>query len=566
MYVDAVTTAALVDEFMERILGGRVQFVVEVNTETIGMEIYANRQRHYLIMTAENQNPRCLLVYEKVRRGVNKPSPIGLLLKKFIDGARVTGVSMPPWERILHVDFSGPEGDVTLIAEMIDRRANVIMVVEDEILDSIRRVGPQKNSRRLILPKHSYVPPPSQDKYMPENVTEGMLATWLNTAEDGQQAWRVLVTHIAGVSPLFAREVVYRAAEDARCPAFDVASSLLYETFTAMLQQMHQHEWEHCIVPSKRGGYRAFAAYWLHHLPNAQPADSMSSAMETYFGAPTGEDAYEAAKSEVRKQVENALDRAARKYAALSRQSASREKIEEYRKKGELIYAYAATLSQGTEELEAQYDVDGPVLHIDLDSELTPAENAQKYFDKYEKAKRAAEEIPKMQAYAKVEVLYLEQLKTDLEMAENWPEIEAVRETLQKNGYWKGAHTKGPRGGKPGIRRFTTENGFVIFIGRNSSQNHKLVTQRSDPDDLWLHARNIPGSHVIIKHDGRPIPDNVIEQAAQMAAFYSSAREDTTVDVDVTERRYVRPIKGAPPGLVTYKNEYTVTVQPRKAL
>ncbi|MGF1503969.1 MAG: NFACT family protein, partial [Anaerolineae bacterium] len=552
------------DECNALLRGGLVQRVVEIDEETIGMEIYANRERQYLVMSAESDHPRCLIVPDKVRRGVETPSPIGLLLRKYIDGARLNAITIPPWERILHFEFSNNEGDVTLIAEMVNRRANVIMTVGDEILDSIRRVGPRENSRRLILPSHTYVPPPPQDKALPEAVTPSLLAAWLEM-EGEEQAWRVLVGHIAGVSPLFAREVIHRATEDARARAFDMAAEVVHGAFSDLIEQAKAGERTPCLVPDGEG-FKAFAAYPLTHLGETVPAASISEAMARYFGAPVGTEAYEAAKSTVRAQIDDALDRARRKYRALERQSASPEKMEEMRKKGELVYAYMPTLSPGATEFEAQYDPDGPPLKVSIDPELSIAEKAQKYFDKYEKAKRAADEIPRRQAYAKIDLAYLEQLSTDLDMAENWPEIEAVREALQESGHWKGSRTRGPRGGKPGIRRLTTPDGFVIFIGRNARQNHKLVTERADSDDLWLHARSLPGSHVLIKFDGRPIPDEVIQQAAELAAYYSAARQDTSVEVDVTERRYVRPIKGAPPGLVTYRNEHTLTVQPRKAL
>jgi predicted ribosome quality control (RQC) complex YloA/Tae2 family protein len=286
--------------------------------------------------------------------------------------------------------------------------------------------------------------------------------------------------------------------------------------------------------------------------------------MSTYFGAPVGIKAYEAGKKQVRSQINDALDRARRKLASLERQSSSDEDIELLRKKGELIFSYSSTVTPGQAQLRAQYDLDGPMLVIKLDPTLSPSKNAQNYFGQYEKAKRAAEEIPKLRAKARYEAAYLEQLATDIDMAESWPEIDAIREILQEAGYWQGPKTRTPRSGRPGIRRFIADDGFVILVGRNAVQNHVLVTERSTGDDLWLHARGIPGSHVIVKNDGRPIPDSVMQRAAELAAYYSAARGDTSVEVSVTQRRYVRPVKGGMPGLVTFKNEQTMAVRPDK--
>jgi predicted ribosome quality control (RQC) complex YloA/Tae2 family protein len=277
-----------------------------------------------------------------------------------------------------------------------------------------------------------------------------------------------------------------------------------------------------------------------------------------------GLEAYSAGKEGVHAQLEEALSRMRRKLAALNRELAGDEAIELLRKKGELLFAYASTMSPGLSQFEAQYDPDGPLLSIDLDPTLSAAENARGYFARYEKAKRAYEDVPKLQRAARREVDYLEQLATDLDLAESWPEIDAVRDALQEGGYWRGEKTRVPRGGKPGFRRFTTEGGFVILVGRNALQNQQLLAEKSSPPDLWLHARGIPGSHVILRNDGRPIPETAIEYAAALAAYYSSGRGDTTVEIDVTERRYVRPIKGGKPGMVTYKNERTLTIRPQK--
>ncbi len=568
MYVDSVTTAALVDEFKTRIEGGRVQSVVEVDNLSIGFEIYANRERQYLLVSAHPRMARCHLVSHKLRRGVLHPSPIGLLLKKFVDGAILTAVDQPPWERIITFDFSSSEGETRLIAEIMDKRSNIILTTEGDILDCIKRVGPKQNRYRVTLPGKTYVPPPPQNKALPEQVTSQMMEGYLSTNSE-LPAWRALVTQVAGVSPLFAREVVYRACGDQEAPSFDVAGKLVHKEFASLVNDVQSGRWSPCLVPAEmNNGKPAFAAYTLTHLENGVPVDNISVAIELYFEQAANQDEstgeYAAAKAQVQKDLDGALRRARRKLQALERESKDEADLELLRKKGELIYAYAPSIQPGQKELQQQYDPDGPVLTIKLDPTLTPVQNAQHYFERYEKAKRAAQDVPGRLAAAGYDLAYLEQLATDLAIAENWPDIDIVREALQQTEYYQGPKLRGPKGGKPGIRRFTTEDEFVILVGRNAAQNHKLVTERSDKSDLWLHARNIPGSHVIVKHDGRAVPDAVIQRAAELAAYYSAGRDDTAVDVDVTERRYVRPIKGAGPGMVTYKNEYTLTVKPAR--
>jgi predicted ribosome quality control (RQC) complex YloA/Tae2 family protein len=563
MYVDSITIAALVDELRGALLDGRVQDVVAPDDLSLGFEIYAGHQRRYLLVSAAARSARCHLVPEKLRRGVEHPSPLLLRLKKVIEGARLVGVEQPPWERIITLDFSGELGDTRLIAEIMDQRSNIILTLEGEIMDCLRRIGPGENRVRTIMPGKPYVPPPSQEKELPDAVTPGLVTAFLAQAGD-TPAWRVLVDRIAGVSPLLAREVIYRASEDAEAPAFDLSGKIVHKVLEEMVGDVLDHRWSPCLVPAEEeGGYRAFAAYALTHRSPYTPVESISAAMAAYFGAPVKDQAYTAGKKPVLTQIEVAKRRIERKLAALEREEATEKDIELLRKQGELLLAYGPTIRSGQNFFQAQYEPGGPMLGIEIDTTLTPVENANRYFERYDKAKKAAADVPKLREAAGREAAYLAQLATDLDLAESWPEIDAVREQLQQAGYWQGQKARVPKSGKPGIRRLTTADGFVILVGRNAEQNHALVTEKSKPGDLWLHVRGRPGSHVIVRNDGRPIPEEVIQRAAELAALYSAGRGEASVEVDVTDRRYVRPVKGGRPGQVTYKNERVVTVRPK---
>jgi predicted ribosome quality control (RQC) complex YloA/Tae2 family protein len=556
MYVDSVTTAAIADELRGALIGGRVQAMLEIDSLTVGMEIFAGK-RIYLLLSADPQSARVHIVPDKLRRGVEKPSPLGLLLRKYVNGSRLVAVEQPPWERVLCLDFSGPEGETRLIAETMDQRSNLLLTFEGQIMDCIKRVGPEETRYRVLLPGKPYTPPPPQRKIPPNSLTVSDLEDTFRAQPD-TPAWQLLVDRVAGVSPLWARELVFRVSDESEAPAYELAASRVHLMFERMLAAFLEGQWEPCIVPGK-----AFAAYELRHLGDYQRVATMSAAMAAYFGAPVGEQAYDPGKDTVRGQLDDALKRARRKVDAMARQVEEQANVELLRKQGELVLAYASVIAPEQAELRAQYDVDGPTLTIPLDPNLTALANAQRYFDRYEKAKRAAADVPRLMQTAQQEVAYLDQLAVDLEMAENWAEIDAVREALQSGGYWRGPKTRGPGGGAPGPRRVVAGDGTVILIGRNAAQNHKLLTERAAPEDLWVHARGLPGSHVIVKSGGRHIPLEVIQQAAELAAYYSAGRGNASVEVDVTERRYVRPIRGGKPGMVTYKNEHTLAITPR---
>ena len=200
---------------------------------------------------------------------------------------------------------------------------------------------------------------------------------------------------------------------------------------------------------------------------------------------------------------------------------------------------------------------------VTLDPVLSPLENAQRYFEKYNKAKRALDDVPNLIRHAENDLQFLSQLETDLDLASNWPEIDEVQQALQAKGYWRGKTTgRIAGGGKSAPLRVVSHDGFVIWVGRNSRQNELVTFGKGSPQDLWLHAHGVAGAHVIVKVDGRQIPEAILDRAAALAAYYSAKRGEGSAIVDVTPRRYVRKIKGAAAGMVTYRNEETRTVSP----
>jgi predicted ribosome quality control (RQC) complex YloA/Tae2 family protein len=285
--------------------------------------------------------------------------------------------------------------------------------------------------------------------------------------------------------------------------------------------------------------------------------------MFRFYRGVMGEDAYDAAKEPLRAAIAEARARLTARLASLERSMTDDAERETLRQSGELILAYQYALRPGQAELRAQYDADRPELSIALDPHLTPLENAQRYFDRYNRAKRALDDVPALVEETRVALNYIDQLKTDLELATNWPEIDEVQQASQAGGYWRGKPQGRIAGGGKSAPLRIVKDGFVIWVGRNSRQNEIVTFDKGSPQDLWLHARDVPGAHVIIKNDGRPIPDSIIDAAASIAAYYSGSRGETRALVDVAPRRHVRKIKGGAPGMVTYRNEQTRTVTPR---
>jgi predicted ribosome quality control (RQC) complex YloA/Tae2 family protein len=564
MYLDVFTLSAFVDEFMDTFVGGRVQDILDVDATGLGLEIYANHQRHYLYMSADNQTPRVHLVDDKLRRGLVKPTQLGLLFRRFVEGGVVNHISQPAWERIIQIEVEGAEGEVSIIIEPMERRSNILLVQAGVIIDCMRRVGPSENRYRLSLPAHEYMlPPPQTGKHDPFVLTiEDVEGIFQQNQDAKLKTHQLLTSRLLGMSPLLAREIVFHAGGDINQKAADADPDSVLEAIRTVIEPLGRREWQPGIVQTEMG-IEAFSVYPLESMSGWKAVQTISEAVAAYYGAPVGADAYKEAKVPVLAAIHEAQVKTRAKLASLERSLTDDSEREILRQSGELILAYQYGLAAGQAELKAQYEVEKPELVIELDPKLSPLENAQRYFDRYNRAKRALDDVPRLVKETKIEVDFLAQLETDLELATNWPEIDEVQQALQAKGYWRGKATRPMGGGRSAPLRVVTNEGFVIWVGRNSRQNEAVTFDKGHDQDLWLHAREVPGAHVIIKSDGRRIPEMIIEQAAALAAYYSASRNEGRAAVDMTLRKYVKKIKGAGQGMVTYRNEETRMAVPK---
>jgi predicted ribosome quality control (RQC) complex YloA/Tae2 family protein len=559
MYFDALTISAIAAELRAELLGGRVQQVLRPDRLSLALEMYAHRQRRYLLASAHPQAARVHLLSAKPRRGVEGVSPLLLLMRKYVRDARLVEIHQPPAERILHLAFDGPQGPVTLVVEAIGRQSNLVLVAEDgAVLDALKRVGSDINRFRVVLPSHAYVPPPPQDKLLPADVTEYRLRQMLARWPSETLLRQALVEGIAGISPLAAREIAYRALGDTDVKVEEVER--IIPVIEAVLALTHEPPRPSLVYDDEEDEVVAFAPYALTHLGTYKPLQSMNAAVEAYFGTDAG--GYQAAKAPLFQAIEAARQRLARRREKLAEEQVSAGDPGALKQMGEAILAYSYQIEPGQSELIAEWAPGEPPLQVRLDPKLSPSENAEAYFRRYRKAQRAAVEIPAQVAQVETEGEYLDQLAQDLQMAEDRPEIDAVRSALAQAGYLK---RKRKSASSPAARplRFTSSDGFVAWVGKNALQNEKLTFQLAAPDDLWLHARGLPGAHVLIQTEGRLVSEQTLEWAARLAAYYSRGRDDTQVDVDLVPRQHVRRLKGGRPGQVIYRHERTLRVAPQ---
>jgi predicted ribosome quality control (RQC) complex YloA/Tae2 family protein len=569
MHVDHLTLACLRDR-LDNLLGARVQRVVLPDERAIALELYAG-ERHQLLLSADPQHARMLLVPQKPRRGVEGATPLLLLLRKWVRSAHLVDVVQPPWERILELHFEGEAGPCRLVAELIGRYSNLILVgPEGDVLEATKHVGPDINRYRVTLPARPYQPPPQPPgRQPPIGIPAGEWAAMLAAANDDQSLRHLLTSRLFAVSPTAAREIATRVAGDPEAPANAAEPPALAEAVQELFSLLDTGRWAPHVALDEDGDVIAFAPYELRQFKRddaaaaIEPVPHISEAMWRYFRHRLSADAYAAARQRVQQMIDDARERVEHALEEVRAQRVDAAEVEALREAGELLLTYQHQVEHGASEVTVP-DYEGEQRTIALDPTLPPVENAQAYFERYRKAKRAAEEIPARIAALKADRAHLEQLTADLALAESRPEIDAVQESLVEGGWTSRKPKQSSSGQVKGPRRFDVGD-FPVFVGRNARQNEQVTFRRGAPEDLWLHVRGRPGAHVIVKRGHREVPEEVVQRAAELAAYFSSMREEEQVAVDVTERRFVQRLRGGHPGQVTYRDERTIWAEPKKS-
>ena len=631
MQVDALTLAALADEFRSTLIGARVDDIVQPTPHAVALQTYGSGHGHWLIMSAHPELARLHYVDRKPRKLVLEPPPFVMLLRKHLEGTRVTEVRQPRWERLIELgfrrpDFAHPEADrdlVWLIIEIMGRISNLILRDSDGvILGALRQVSASENRFRTIAPHVPYRYPPEQtrmkagelvprlapDLVSPSDLEIAASQALTQVVEEPRRRSRrpeqpivasVLTANLAGFSRELAAEAAARALGDAAAPlGGDVDWRSVAAEVHALADQVSSRKWQPTLVyPSSEPGLRptAFAVYRPRQYGEAAVLREMESAnamLAAYFEDAEWYNAMEGAKQNMRHLLQTQRDRALRKHEALQNELGMLAEMPKLRQEADILLALQAEVPSHANSIVipdpfATSEGQAELLTIPLDPRLTAVENANKRYDRYHKLQRAGSHIPVQLAASELELARVEQLRTDLALAESPADVALVRAEVAEAGYLReknvpkskaqGQKRKATRSGKPGKQtakrgpevgtplRRQSSDGFIMLAGKNSRQNEDISFHQASPGDLWLHARGVPGSHVIIKSAGRNVPESTLREAAALAAYYSQSRGAGSVPVDITEQRYVRHIKGGGPGMVTYQNERTIYAEPADA-
>ena len=572
MAIDAICLQAVVEELRPQLLGLRVDKVQQPARDQVVLLFRGKR----LLLNAGAGAPRLQLT-EILRDNPAVPPMFCMLLRNHLSGARVAGLTQPPLERLVKIEFDasdelGRAGRRTLVLEAMGRRSNLILLDgEDRVIDSLRRVDADMSAARQVLPGLFYQPPASTGRLPFLEETEAGFAARFAAAAAEKTLDAFLLDQYFGLSPLMARELAFQAAGDTDTRLFqlsgpdplwraleDFSSRVRENRFTPVCLTREGKPLDFACVPvGQYGGAAECVAY-----------ASFSALLDAFYEAREKQERARQRGADLLRAATTARDRLRRKLALQEKEYAATQDRDKLRVQGDLITANLYRMERGQARLECEnYYEDNAPTSIPLDPLLTPQQNAAKYYKRYAKAKTAEKYLREQMDLARRDLEYLESVLAELAQAETEADYLDIRAELREAGFLK----KQGKGKKDKSRpaaplEFRTSSGLRVLVGRNNRQNDKLTMKDADRRDLWLHTQKIHGSHVILHCAGQAPSEEDIAEAAMLAAWFSQARESGNVPVDYTEVRNVKKPAGARPGMVIYTTCRTVHVTPEEAV
>lgn len=573
MALDGLVISNIVYELSKALTGGRINKIYQPETDELIFGIKNNRTNYKLLISASASLPLIYLTTETKANPVTAPN-FCMLLRKHLNGGKILSVTQPGLERIIHIriEHLNEMGDICekiLIVELMGKHSNIIFCQPDmTIIDSIKHVSANISSVREVLPGRPYFIAETQHKLDPlatddETFISQVLAQPLPVG-------KAIYTSVTGISPLIAEEICFRASVDSGMSTSglsELEQLHLSRIFGRLVEDIKNHAYCPNIV-SDEGTPVEFSATHLTCYGELQEEtfDTISEVLEYYYAARNAVTRIRQKSSDLRRIVTNALDRCRKKYALQERQLKDTEKKDKYRIYGEMINTYGYNVEPGARQLNCQNYYTNEEIRVPLDPQLTAHENSVKYFERYAKLKRTYEALSIQIKETKDELEHLDSISTALDIAVAEDDLIQLKEELIEYGYIK-RHYSGKKGNKK-VRitskpfHYLSSDGFHMYVGKNNFQNEELTFKFATGNDWWFHAKGIPGSHVIVKTEGKELPDRAFEEAGRLAAYYSKGRDAEKVEIDYVQKKQVKKTPGGKPGFVIYHTNYSLLIEP----
>ena len=575
MAFDGILVRALRNELRETLADARVQKIAQPEKEALLLTFKTMKGNTRLLMSGSASLPFLYLTDE------NRPSPqtapgFTMLLRKHIGSGRLLDVSQPGLERVLDFLFEAPDemGDITqkhLVIELMGKYSNIILTDEDHlILDAIRRVPPTVSSVRTVLPGKPWFIPETQNK---KDLLSESPEAFLSSLTDTDRLPETISGHYTGVSQQSAEEFVHESGFDGSRYVSSLSAEEK-ERVTGAVMGFRAQILDGRFSPAaayKKGVPAAFSAMGLPSYEGLEDAgitvvhfDSPSALLRKYLSEKNDAVNMRQRSADLRKVVQTLIDRSSRKLDLQLRQMKDTEKREKLKLYGELLNAWSFSLPTGEKSVKAQNYYTGEEIEIPTDPDLSIADNAKKYFDRYGKLKRTAQALSELIPETEAELSHLQDILLSIDQCTDQNTLLEIREEMAGQGYVKRNAGKNQRKGKIVSEpyRFRSSDGFEILVGKNNLQNDRLTMRIAENADIFMHAKKMPGSHVIIRTGGKEVPDRTYEEAGALAAYFSSGRDAEKVEIDYVRKKEVKKPAGAKPGYVVYYTNYSLIASP----
>lgn len=562
MSFDGMVTNAVAMEISDLLAGGKIEKIYQPEQDELIFHIHGRREHHKLYFSINSGHARMHLI---AAAGSNPQHPMAfcMLLRKHLQGGRISSIVQKDSERIIELSVDtinelGFSVNKKLIVEIMGKHSNIILIdaVSGKIIDSIKRISIDVNRYRQLLPGQIYVYPPTQDKIPYHNLSlPAFMEVMANKQSDLSRA---LVSSIQGISPLLADQLVQETPDEQK--------ESLYRNLSAMVDQMQTGSFTPRVYVDEKDvpvDFHLFPIFSLQGQYREMTFDGISAAADYFYSHKNSSNRIRQKSTDLEKAIANSLDKLYLKKQRLCEDLQRAEESEQDRLYGELLTASLHLIQPGAKTAELLNYYDQSTVTIPLDSRLSPAQNAQKYYKRYSKSKTAMIEKNVQLKETDQDISYLESVFAYAESASSVEEIEELRQELVEIGYLKKRKNQyKPAKSKPSPLTYQTSDGFQVLVGRNNKENDLLTFKRASAKDLWFHAKDIPGSHVILLTEGKSVTETAVLEAAGFAAYHSKGKESENIPIDYTQVRHVKKPSGAKPGMVIFTNNKTVYVNP----
>ena len=564
MALDGIVISNIKKELNDTLIGGRLYKIAQPEADELLLTFKTGNGQYRLAISANASLPLIYLT------DANKPSPMTapnfcMLLRKHLNNGRIMSITQPGLERILDIEIEhlNEMGDLCrkhLIAEFMGKHSNIIFCDSDNmILDSIKHVSSQMSSVREVLPGRPYFIPNTVDKHDPLDTNQETFFASVYTKP--VPISKAIYTSYTGISPAVAEEICYQASIGSDHPAnclSDIEQLHLFNMFSGVMSSIANGEfapnifYDQCVP-------KEFSAIPMTMYDKCVSYDSISTLLRDFYSKKDMVTRIRQKSSDLRRIVSTALERSYKKLDIQEKQLKDTEKRDKFKVYGELINTYGYNIEEGAKSFTTLNYYTNEDITIPLDPNLTPSENAVKYFNRYNKLKRTFEADSKLIEETANEIKHLESIATSLDIATAEEDLAESKEELIESGY---IHRKIKNGKKVKITskpfHYVSSDGFDIYVGKNNFQNDELTFHFANGNDWWFHAKQMPGSHVLVRTNGKELPDRTFEEAASLAAYYSKGREQDKVEIDYVLKKEVKKPAAAKPGFVVYYTNYSM--------